>query len=277
MAMYHAHHKVLSRSTRNTVASLAYRSGTCLVNGQTGEVSDYRTKGVQHVEILLPQGAPLWAQEIRDLVKEDRAIGLQTLSDLVEGAEKRKDSQLYREFECSLPKELSDTQNIALANAFVKDQCCGRGMLAIQNFHFDVDAKTGERKPHCHTLLLTRSLTEEGLSPLKEREWNAKEFHNTLREQWAQYQNFHLKLHGFEARVDHRSYAERGIELEPQPKLGKNVLEMEQKGRETEGLSNQPETWRFQDFMDTQTRNMYRLLKNPEIIIESFRKECLRQ
>ena len=269
MAMYHAHHKVLSRSTRNTVASLAYRSGTCLVNGQTGEVSDYRTKGVQHVEILLPNDAPLWAQEMRDLVQEDRVMGLQTLSDLAEGAEKRRDSQLYREFEFSLPKELSDTQNISLANAFVKDQCCGRGMLAIQNFHFDVDAKTGERKPHCHTLLLTRSLTEEGLSPLKEREWNAKEFHNTLREQWAQYQNFHLKLHGFEARVDHRSYEAQGIELEAQPKLGKNVLEMEQKGRETESPSGQPKTWRFQDFMDTQVRNTYQLLKSPDVILKA--------
>ena len=112
-------------------------------------------------------------------------------------------------------------------------------------------------------------MIEDGLSPLKEREWNAKELHNTLREQWAQYQNFHLKLHGFEARVDHRSYAERGIELEPQPKLGKNVLEMEQKGRETESVSSQSKTWRFQDFIDTQTRNTYRLLKNPELILEA--------
>jgi Ti-type conjugative transfer relaxase TraA len=246
-----------------------------LVNGQTGEVSDYRVKGVQHVEILLPSDAPSWAVEIRDLVREERAKGLQALSDRVESAEKRKDSQVYREFEFSLPKEISEAQNIALANEFVQDQCCGRGMLAIQNFHFDVDAKTGEKKPHCHTLLLTRSLTEEGLSPLKERAWNGKEFHNTLREQWAQYQNFHLKRYGFEARVDHRSYAAQGIDLEPQPKLGKNVLAFEERAREKgetlspEGTPKGFKSWRFKDFMDTKARNTYQLLSCPQLILKA--------
>ena len=119
MAIYHAHHKILSRSTRNTVAALAYRSGTCLVNALIEEVSDYRVKGVQHVEILLPSDAPSWAKAVQGLVKEDRELGLQTLSDKVEGAERRRDAQMYRELEVSLPKELSDAQNIALANEFM--------------------------------------------------------------------------------------------------------------------------------------------------------------
>ena len=283
MALYHAHHKVLSRSTRNTVASLAYRSGTALVNSQTGEVSDYTAKNVNHVEILLPADAPSWAKDIVELVKEDKEAGLQQLSDLVEGAEKRLDARIYREFEVALPKELSDEQNIALANEFVKDQACGRGMLAVQNFHFDVDEKTGERKPHCHTLLLTRRLTADGLSPLKEREWNSKELHNSLREKWAEYVNFHLRQHGITERVDHRSYAARGIDLEPQPKMGKGALEVARK-IDAGLLEAGPKTsleggvvpqvvplvaWRNKEFLDAKTRNAYRILANPDIVLDA--------
>ena len=273
MAIYHVHHKVISRSTHNTVSALAYRSGTCIENRVTGEVLNFTKKSVAHVEVLLPKDAPQWAKNIQDLVSKNRTDGVQKISDLVENSEKRVDAQLYREFEFALPNELTDGQNIALANEFIQDQACGRGMLAIQNFHFDIDNDTGERRPHCHTLLLTRLLVEDGLSPLKEREWNGKEFHATLREQWAHYQNFHLKMHGFDVRVDHRSYEELGVGLEPQVKLGKNVKEIEGKliiaadgaSYEGEGLAK---TWRGKDFIDAKLRNAYRLLSHPEIILK---------
>ena len=273
MAIYHVHHKVISRSTHNTVSALAYRSGTCIENRVTGEVLDFTKKSVAHVELLLPKNAPQWAKDIQSLVSRNRTEGVQKISDLVENAEKRVDAQLYREFEFALPNELTDRQNIALANEFIQDQACGRGMLAIQNFHFDIDKDTGERRPHCHTLLLTRHLTEDGLSPLKEREWNGKEFHATLREQWAHCQNFHLKMHDFDVRVDHRSYEELGVDLEPQVKLGKNVKEIEGKLLiAAEGLPHEggefAKTWRGKDFIDTKLRNAYRLLSHPEIILK---------
>ncbi len=78
---------------------------------------------------------------------------------------------------------MSDEQNIALAKEYLEDQCCKLGISVLANFHLDIDEDTGERKPHCHALLLTRRLTNAGLALKKERAWNQKSQHETWREQ----------------------------------------------------------------------------------------------
>lgn len=246
---------MISRSTRNTVSAVAYRAGVALTCARTGQDFDYTNKAVQHVELLLPENAPKWAKDIQNLIFEDRQKGVQKFSDVVEAAEKRVDAQVYRELEVSLPKELSEAQNKALAKEFFQDQVCSLGIAVLENFHFDVCEKTGEGRPHCHTLLLTRELTKEGLSSHKNRDWNKRELIEKLREEWANYVNFHLKMHGIEGRVDHRSYAERGIDIEPQPKLGKGVQEMESRGISTEKL---------QEFNLVKLGNMHHLMRDPE-------------
>ena len=218
MAVYHIRHKIFSRSTHDTVGVLAYCTGTTLTNGMTQEVADYSQKPVQHVEVLLPTYAASWAHELKDLVATHRTVGIQKLSDFVESYEKRVDSQVYRELELSLPVELSDEQNIKLVNEFIKDECCTRGMVAIQNFHFNVDAATGQRNPHCHTLLLTRVLTQKGLSSKKSREWNQRSFHDMLMKKWADYQNNHLARHGFEAEVYYKTYEDKEFEIALNPR-----------------------------------------------------------
>ncbi|NKC23547.1 MobA/MobL family protein [Ochrobactrum oryzae] len=42
-----------------------------------------------------------------------------------------------------------------------------------------------------------------------------KELIPALREAWADVQNHHLASHGFDIRVDHRSYSEQGIAIQP--------------------------------------------------------------
>jgi ATP-dependent exoDNAse (exonuclease V) alpha subunit len=79
-------------------------------------------------------------------------------------------------------------------------------------------------------------LEEHGLSAQKDRDWNKKEVLLELREQWAHYSNAHLKLHGHDVQIDHRSHKERGIEVEPQPKLGRNILEQEKRVQQLEGM-----------------------------------------
>src|SRR3990167_4380424 len=216
VALYHFSVKVLSRSTRNTVGAVAYRAGCQLYDVQTGEGFDYRNKAVQHVVLLLPKDAPSWAVHSQGLLEQDRQSGVQLFIDKVEAAEKRIDAQVWREIEFALHRELTLSQNIALAKEFVQDQLCGRGMAALLNFHFDKDTKTGDPKPHCHVLLTTRPLGANGFQA-KAREWNKRELISEFREQWAAYSNFHLKLHGHEVQIDHRSYYEQGIEIEPQP------------------------------------------------------------
>jgi Ti-type conjugative transfer relaxase TraA len=218
---------------------------------------------------------------------------------MANAAEKRVDGQVYREIEFSLPRELTSEKNKKLAEEYVQDQFCGLGMLAIQSFHTEVCEKTGELNPHCHTFFLTRELTEEGLSPKKNRDWNQRELHEQWREQWAQYASFHLKMHGHDITLDHRSYRDQGLDIEPQIKLGKGVNEQEKRAQtkgETRGKASlevkgaegeksvdsfqedssqkqgfveaRPATDRVQELRLIQLRNLYRIMRRPETVFD---------
>src|ERR1700722_424752 len=202
----------------------------------------------------------------------DRQKGVQALVDVVEGAEKTMNSQVWREFEFALHRELTNEQNMALAREFVADQICSRGMAAQLNFHFEKDEKTGEEKPHCHVNVTTRRLNDKGMGA-KERDWNKKEFLQELRVQWQDYSNFHLKLHGHDVQIDHRSNKDRGIEMEPQPKMGRGVRELEKRLQELEGDENKiPITNKAKTFHDVQLRNLYRIMRCPEVVLEMASK-----
>lgn len=259
MANYHGTMDLISRqSGKSCVAAIAYRSACKVEDLQTGDTWDYSKKGfVEHVEILTPENAPVWICEIAEECKLSKQTAIQSLSDVFEGYEKRKDSQVYREFEFSLPNELSKEQNIKWATEFVKDIFVSKGMIAITNFHFDIDKKTGQEKPHCHVLLSTRELTDDGFG-LKNREWNRKDLLLEAREQNAAYQNLALKEHGFEARVTHLSYDDRNIDIEGQPKLGSAILDMAKRGLKLDKLDN---------FNAVKLRNQFKILKNPELVL----------
>lgn len=243
---------------KSCVSSLAYRSATQLQDLNTGEMHDYRDKGfVDHVEILTPDDAPNWILEIAEECSISKQTALQKLSRIFESAEKRKDSQVYREVEFSLPNELTDEQNITWAKKFIEEVCVKKGMVAILNFHFDVDKKTGELKPHCHTLLSTREATEEGLALHKNLSWDQYSLVQELRQQCEQFQNLALQEHGFDVRVDHRSYADRGIDIDPQPKLGSAILDMAGRGLKTDKQAN---------FDVVRLKNQFRILKDPELV-----------
>ena len=73
---------------------------------------------------MLPEGAPArWT---------DRG----TLWNEVEAGEKRKDAQLARDIEISLPRELGKAEAIRLAQDFVREQFVDRGMVADLNVHW---------------------------------------------------------------------------------------------------------------------------------------------
>ena len=81
-------------------------------------------------------------------------------------------------------------------------------------------------------MLTMRELTGDGFGR-KEREWNGKDVLEGWRERWADQANRALERFGHEARVDHRSYADQGIDREAQPKLGAAAA-MERRGEVTE-------------------------------------------
>src|SRR5881275_2353335 len=102
--MFHLSVKPISRAAgRSATAAAAYRSGQLIVDERTGEVHDYTRKSdVVHSEILVPPGAPAWA--------EDRTA----LWNAAEAAERRKDARVARDYEVAIPKELTREEGIEL-------------------------------------------------------------------------------------------------------------------------------------------------------------------
>ena len=218
MAIYHFSAKVIGRSGgRSAIASAAYRAGERLHDDKLDREHDYTQKaGVVHREVMLPEGAPArWA---------DRG----TLWNEVEAGEKRKDAQLARDIEISLPRELGQAEAIQLARDFVREQFVARGMVADLNVHW-TRAADGEVQPHAHVMLTMREvvLSQERLDASEQVgfgkkvvAWNDRALLGEWRERWASLANKRLAELGHDVQIDHRSYATRGIALEPQHKIG---------------------------------------------------------
>lgn len=194
-----------------------------MVDERTGEIHDYTRKaGVIHSEVMAPEATPEWMK--------DRA----QLWNAVEAVEKRKNSQLAREIQLSLPHELTDEQRRELVRGFVREQFVDRGMIADVNIHHP-DRQSDERNHHAHIMLTMRELTVDGFHPKKAtelaRSWNDDDLLKTWRAEWAHHQNRDLERHGHEARVDHRSYEERGIDREATQHRGPVADDMEKNGK----------------------------------------------
>lgn len=219
MADYRFSAKVIKRSNgQSAVAAAAYRAGERLLDDRTGQTSDYSHKaGVIHAEVMTPEGTLDWMH--------DRA----QLWNAVESVERRKDAQLAREIQLSLPHELDQAQRKALLLDFVQEQFVGKGMIADIAIHAP-NAKGDERNHHAHVMLTMRELTGEGFGK-KARDWNSPDQLAQWREQWAHHQNRTLERHGHVARVDHRSFEAQGIDREPTQHLGPTASDMERGGK----------------------------------------------
>ena len=242
MAIYHLCIKIISRGKgKSAVAASAYRSGEKIKNEYDGIIHDFTRKGgIAHTEILLPQNAP---QEF---------LERGTLWNSVEKIEKSKNSQLAREIEVALPKELDREKQINLVREYVKENFVKVGMCADIALH---DKNDGN--PHCHILLTMRPLNEDttwGAKSKKEYildengekvklkngnyktrkidtvDWNEQEKAEEWRKAWADITNKYLEENSIKEKVDHRSYQRQGIEQIPTVHLGVSASQIEKKG-----------------------------------------------
>ncbi len=224
------------------VAAAAYRSGERLYDTTQDRFWDYKKPDVVHTEILAPAGGPEWV------------YSREALWNRVESAEKRRDAQLAREIELTLPRELSRQAQIDLVRAYVRDTFVAKGMVADIGIHVP-DAADGGEQPHAHCLLSLRELdatTPAGFAATKNRDWNEppdiaraaaearKRFNDTglevdrealeaieaqrnvnvWRAAWEVYANRALADAGSTARIDHRTLEKQGIFRAPLPYLG---------------------------------------------------------
>lgn len=221
MASYRFSASIISRSSgRSATGAAAYRAATRIECDRYGTTHDFTRKGgVLHSEIMAPDNAPDWMH--------DRAA----LWNAVEAAEKRKDAQLAREIQLSLPHEMTDAQRLELVREFIAAEFVARGMVA--DFAIHAPGKDGDdRNHHAHVMLTMRELDGAGFGK-KVREWNDPATLTHWREAWADHQNREAERLNLPFRVDHRSFEAQGIDREPEQHEGPHASAMKRKGQET--------------------------------------------
>lgn len=207
MAIYHFSVKNISRSDgRSAVACSAYRSGEKLIDDRQGKEQDYTRKtGVEFTKIYAPENT------------NPELLDRNQLWNKVEQVENRKNSQLAREFEIAFPHELNAEQRQSMLNDLCQDIVKRHGVVVDAAIHAP-HTKSGsdERNYHAHIMFTTRSIDEHGDLGKKTREFNdnGKQEVEFWRENFADLSNKHLARAGYLSEVDHRSYADQGIDLE---------------------------------------------------------------
>ena len=109
-----------------------------------------------------------------------------------------------------------------------------QGLKGNLNVHWALQLDR-QPKPYGQALLTMRRIGAEGFG-LKERAWNDRSAALRWRQLWALMANICLAAHGHSAWIDHRSYAERGIALEPQNKVGPNAARRAARGEPSERM-----------------------------------------
>jgi Ti-type conjugative transfer relaxase TraA len=246
MAIYHFSGTIISRSQgRSAVACAAYRSGEKLFDERYQKIQDYTKKqDVVYKNILVPNDAPEWVEDRERLWNE------------VEKVEKRKDAQLAREFNFSLPKELGLQENIKLTEEFSQKAFVERGMVVDLAIHADL--KSDGAYYHAHVMLTTRTVNQDGFGQ-KARTWNSKDLLLEWRQAWAEDCNRFLALNGLDLRVDHRSLVDQAIPLEPQHKIGPEA--------------SKEAMVRFEDHQRIARENGERLLQEPQIALKAITQQ----
>ena len=218
---------------RTACGSSAYRSCEKIID-INGIVHNYKNKG-GHVAggIELPVGAP------------SELLDPQVLWQRHDSKEIRKDAQIFREVVVALPNELPDAACVDIVKELLAP-LVELGMCVqwdIHNAHpkNNKNAKKEEtnnehpENKHAHLMLTLRDLQPDGTFGNKNRSWNryngGLKLADMLRPRAAQLMNEKLELYGENKRVEHLSYAERGIDKLPQIHVGVAGTNMDRDGR----------------------------------------------
>jgi ATP-dependent exoDNAse (exonuclease V) alpha subunit len=238
MAIYFMQINSVGRgSGRRATAAAAYRAGERIRDERTGEVHNYsERRDVRHAEIFLPRqfegSATAWAHN------------RERLWNTAEHAEKHHNAKVAREYQVTLPHELTPEQRVSLARTFASE-IAERYKTAVDLAIHDPRPDGDSRNFHAHLLATTREVTPNGLGAkvgldLSARERRRRELPDhrheyiSLRERWAALTNEALQQANIAARVDHRSLAAQGLNAVPKPRIPLMHLKMEQRGIRSE-------------------------------------------
>ena len=158
----------------------------------------------------------------------------------------RANGRLFQRIEFALPLELDERQQCRAAREFAER------VAGIETMPWTLAVHRGAgTNPHCHLLIsenvydgLDRDpetwfrrhnprAPEKG-GARKGRALRGRDAVSEIRASWSEIANAALERAGAEARIDHRSYADQGIDLAPGIHLGPHVQAMEEKGFDTD-------------------------------------------
>lgn len=177
-------------------------------------VSRYQNKssGVLCYKIMAPDGAPAWAKTAEiwdklehhiDAIVEERYKLPETILHF------KNTSRVAQTHVFALPIELGEDAWVLGVEELIQIRYSSRGLVAGYAIHPD------EGNPHVHIIVSLHAIHEHGFDGRKTRELysndNRKEDFSTF----ADVFNAHLMERGFNARIDPRSHAERGLDLSP--------------------------------------------------------------
>jgi len=260
MAIYHLQVKNISKKTRSSVASSAYRAGVKLTDEATDKTYDFSKKsGVLRSNVLIKN-------EQGEITNIDRS----TLWNTAEQSEKRIDGRTAKEIIIAIPHELmtlpngekitkknvKETQGNKAVFAFIKQLMNEYGVAADYAIHAPNKLKNSDqdnKNYHAHIMITTRSATLDKDNNLVLGDKTNLELSNTklkklglpyandqitqIRENWAETANYYLKKNDIKARITHKSFKELGWEEQGvKPTIRLNIVEssLEKKGIRTE-------------------------------------------
>ena len=236
---------------QSSLRSAAYLARACYEDRRTGwvhdftgkkspilEASDHIARAGRHAEmdsrqevvfsgLYAPANAPDWCVS---------AENIERFWNAAEAAERRSDAQIAERFILAIPHEFTLEQAVWAVQDHVREFTRqGRVVQVAIHSH---EPGHDERNLHAHLMVSLRGVDENGLKPHKaqeqqERWFNRSAYVEHLRENWAHVLNRHLARHGFEAKLDHRSYRRQGLDLEPLAHMGPGDAAREQRGEPT--------------------------------------------
>ena len=205
--------KAFSRKQgHNAVAAAAYRAGDKLHCQRTNKTHDYRNRlsDVVISDIVFPSGCP--------------RIGRNALWNAVEGRETRKTSRTARELLIALPELLRASERHSVIKRISQHLAERHGVVVDYAIH--APPKDGDQRNHHAHLLFTTRRMENGIFTEKTRELDDKATGPMIVKEWrklvAQLLNEALERQKASSVVfvEHRSFAERGIDKTPQKHHG---------------------------------------------------------
>ena len=210
MAIFHLTTKIHglgSDPKLNALRSYAYRSGTKIVDPVTGSIYNFTSK--QSEVVLTETITP--TEFIPDWMKDGVQLWGAVQAFEEEGG--RRDAQIFRELEMSLPTELGIDEYTTIIRRFIREQLTSKSIICS----FSVHLKPGN--PHVHMMTTLRDI-EGGMFLNKNRDWNKVSFVHELRESWSRHVNEALEAAGLDVRITHKSFADLGIEREASVHVG---------------------------------------------------------